>query len=49
MWKLMKKFMCKMSICCKSKCSYNDTNGDGIPDEIKIEQEFIEELKSIIK
>jgi hypothetical protein len=38
MKKLLKKIKCRIFICCQSKCSLNDTNGDGIPDELKIEK-----------
>jgi len=37
---LIKIIRCKMFICCKSSCSLNDTNNDGIPDTIIIEQEL---------
>lgn len=36
MWKFLNKIKCKLFVCCKSQCTLNDTNGDGIPDEIKI-------------
>ncbi len=36
MLKLIKKIKCKLFVCCKSQCSLNDTDHDGIPDEIKI-------------
>ena len=35
MWKLMKKLKCKVFACCGSKCSINDTDGDGVPDEVR--------------
>ena len=35
--KLLTKIRCKIFICCNSKCSINDTNDDGIPDQITIE------------
>tara|TARA_R110000824_G_scaffold251084_3_gene439817 strand:- start:106 stop:258 length:153 start_codon:yes stop_codon:yes gene_type:complete len=34
MWKIIKKIVCKFQICCKSNCTLNDTNGDGVPDQI---------------
>lgn len=34
----LKRVKCKVFICCKSKCSLNDTSGDGIVDEFVIEQ-----------
>lgn len=33
MFKFLKKI--KIQFCCGSKCVINDTNNDGIPDEIK--------------
>ena len=36
MIKLLKKIKCKLFVCCKSQCSLNDTNNDGIPDEVVI-------------
>jgi len=41
----LKRVKCKMFICCKSKCSLNDTNGDNIPDEFVMEQGDKEILK----
>ncbi len=37
--KLLKRIKCKLSCCFQSKCSIkvNDTNDDGIPDEIKVD------------
>ena len=35
--KFLKKIKCKVFVCCKSKCSLNDSNGDGIPDKLTIE------------
>ena len=46
MWKLLKKFVCKFTICCKSNCTLNDTNGDGIPDQIDINPQWIDNLNS---
>ena len=40
---LIKIIRCKIFICCKSSCSLNDTNNDGIPDTVKIEYELDEE------
>ncbi len=37
--KLLKRIQCKIAICCNSKCSINDKDNDGIPDEIVIENE----------
>jgi hypothetical protein len=34
MWKFLSKLKCKVFVCCKSKCSMNDTDGDGVVDEI---------------
>ena len=36
LFKLLNALKCKIFICCKSKCSLNDNDGDGIIDEIKI-------------
>ena len=33
----LSKVKCKVFVCCKSKCSLNDTDGDGIPDQLTIE------------
>ena len=35
--KLLKRIKCKIAICCNSNCSINDTDKDGIPDQIVIE------------
>tara|TARA_R110000787_G_scaffold148530_1_gene262456 strand:+ start:2125 stop:2340 length:216 start_codon:yes stop_codon:yes gene_type:complete len=35
MWKILKKLKCKVFACCGSKCSINDTDGDGVPDEVR--------------
>ncbi len=37
MMKFLKKVKCKVFVCCKSKCTINDTNNNGIPDELTIE------------
>jgi len=37
MLSLLKRLKCKLFICCGSKCSLNDNDGDGVIDEIKIE------------
>ena len=34
--KVLSLIKCKVFFCCKSKCSLNDTNGDGIVDTISI-------------
>ena len=34
----LKMIKCRVFICCNSKCSLNDTDGDGIIDTIKIEK-----------
>ncbi len=33
---ILKKIKCKVFVCCSSKCSINDKDNDGIPDEIII-------------
>ena len=43
--KLLKRIQCKIAICCNSKCSINDTDKDGIPDQIVIENEEDSENK----
>lgn len=43
-WKFLSKFKCKVFICCKSKCSINDVDRDGIPDEI-VTQVFGNEIR----
>ena len=48
MLKLLKKIMCKFRICCKSKCTLNDTNGDGIPDQITFE-EWLNQTKDSVE
>jgi len=42
---LIKIIKCKIFVCCKSSCSMNDTNGDGIPDTVKIEYELDNDTK----
>lgn len=37
MWKWINKLKCKFAICCNSKCSLNDTDGDGIVDSVTIQ------------
>lgn len=37
--KLLKKIKCKMFVCCGSKCSLNDTDGDGIIDTLNYRDE----------
>tara|TARA_R110000823_G_scaffold6001_2_gene23452 strand:+ start:242 stop:430 length:189 start_codon:yes stop_codon:yes gene_type:complete len=46
---LIKIVKCKIFICCKSSCSINDTNGDGIPDTVKIEYELDKETEEKMK
>lgn len=48
MLKLLKKIVCKFQICCKSKCTLNDTNGDGIPDQITFE-EWLNQTKDSVE
>jgi len=45
MFKLLKKIMCKFTICCNSKCSLNDTDGDGNIDEVVMDKEGKEFFK----
>ena len=33
----LKKVKCKVFVCCKSKCTIGDSNNDGIPDKLTIE------------
>jgi hypothetical protein len=42
MWKLLSKLKCKIMVCCNSKCSMNDTDGDGVVDSITIQKEKID-------
>jgi len=35
--KLLKRIQCKIAICCNSKCSINDKDNDGIPDQLTIQ------------
>jgi hypothetical protein len=42
---ILKRIQCKIAICCNSKCSLNDTDKDGIPDQIVIENEEDSENK----
>ena len=37
MFKLLQKLKCKLFVCCGSKCSLNDLDGDGVVDSITIE------------
>jgi len=39
MWKLLSRMKCKIMVCCNSKCSMNDTDGDGIVDSVTIQKE----------
>ena len=34
----LKKLKCKLFVCCGSKCSLNDVDGDGVIDSITIEE-----------
>ena len=45
--RFLKNFKCKFFICCKSKCSINDTDGDGIPDTLEITKEDGEQIISV--
>lgn len=36
--KILTKIKCKLFVCCGSKCSINDTNNDGVPDELVVEK-----------
>lgn len=38
--KFLKRIKCKVFVCCGSKCSLNDVDGDGVADEIKIEKTY---------
>ncbi len=48
MLKLLKKIVCKFQICCKSNCTLNDSNGDGIPDQITFE-EWLNQTKDSVE
>ena len=41
---ILKAISCKLNVCCKSKCSLNDTNNDGIIDELEWETAKGEEI-----
>ena len=51
--KILTKIRCKLFVCCGSKCSVNDTDNDGIPDELVVEKieaekeraDYLEKLK----
>lgn len=45
MLKLLKKIVCKFQICCKSKCTLNDTNGDGVPDQIDFDPDWLDQIR----
>ena len=45
--KFLKNFKCNFFVCCKSKCSINDTDGDGIPDTLEITKEDGEQIISV--
>lgn len=45
--KFFKSFRCNFIMCCKSKCSINDTDGDGIPDTLEITGEDGEQIISV--
>jgi len=34
----LKKLKCKLFVCCGSKCSLNDTDGNGVIDSITIQE-----------
>ncbi len=36
---ILKKIKCKVFVCCGSKCSLNDTDGDGIPDQFIVDHQ----------
>jgi len=48
MLKLLKKIVCKFQICCKSNCTINDSNGDGVPDQITFE-EWLNQTKDSVE
>ena len=45
MFKLLKKIMCKFSVCCNSQCSLNDKDGDGRVDEVVMDKDGKEFFK----
>ena len=48
MLKLLKKIVCKFQICCKSNCQLNDTNEDGVPDQITFD-EWLNQTKDSVE
>ena len=46
LFNLLTALKCKVFICCKSKCSLNDNDGDGVIDSITVQKEnYDKEIK----